>query len=110
MIVTNKMDLTLELHEIRAHLLYYESLLHDFTKTVTFVQNASYPGLDDPARYPPDLKETSERLLKAECENLLREIGRLENSKAQQEWRLRNVMNLVRSYSYLTSLASLTPM
>ena len=104
------MDLTLELHEIRAHLLYYESLLHDFRKTVTFVQHASYPGLDDPARYPPDLKETSQRLLETECENLLREIDRLENSKAQQEWRLRNVMNLVRSYSYFTSLASLTPM
>jgi hypothetical protein len=97
------MNLTHELHAIRAHLLHYQSLLDDFRKTITFIEQTPFPGLDDPARYPPHSREISQQFLKTETANLLREIRRLEDSKELQERRLKNVMNLVRPFFFTAS-------
>lgn len=43
----------------------------------------------------PEMKARSRALLEKECHNLLSEIERLEQSRAMQNKRLKNVMNLV---------------
>ncbi|KAF8066879.1 hypothetical protein FPV67DRAFT_1670352 [Lyophyllum atratum] len=93
-ITTNDMNLTQELHVIQAHLLHYASLLQDFRKSVEFVLDTPYPALDNPTFYSAEKKARSQELLKKECNNLSREIDRLEMSRVMQGKRLKNVMNL----------------
>lgn len=93
-LITNDTNLTHELHAIRAHLLHYQALLDDFRKTITFIEQTPFPGLNDPVQYPRHSRETSQQLLRTESANLLREIQRLQDSKQLQERRLKNVMNL----------------
>jgi len=89
---TNNMQVTNELHKIRAHLLHYTSLLEDFRKSVSFVLNTRNPAMDC---HPLDQQQLSRELLKNECNNLLMQIERLQMSRSQQDKRLKNVMNLV---------------
>ena len=105
-LITNDTNLTHELHAIRAHLLHYQALLDDFRKTVTFIEQTPFPGLNDPVQYPPHSREVSQQLLKTESANLLREIQRLQDSKELQERRLKNVMNLVRAFFFTPSTFS----
>ncbi|KAG6809962.1 hypothetical protein H0H92_013890 [Tricholoma furcatifolium] len=93
-IQTNDIHLTQELHVIQAHLLHYTSLLDDFRKTVVFIRDTPYPGLDNPSLYTAERRDRSNALLHKECTNLLNEIERLEMSREMQSRRLRNVMNL----------------
>lgn len=95
----SEVPLTQELHIIRAHLLYYSSLLEDFRKTVNFVRDTRNPALD---AFPEDPK-FSENLMVRECDNLVSEVGRLEMGRRMQEKRLKNVMNLVSAYGFLDS-------
>ncbi|TFK31606.1 hypothetical protein BDQ12DRAFT_707942 [Crucibulum laeve] len=88
---TNDIQLTQELHAVRAHLLHYESLLQDFKKTVQFVKDTPYPGLQ---QLSADGRHNSEELLKRECMNLMGEIDRMEMGRSMQDMRLKNVMNL----------------
>ena len=83
------MDLTEELHMIRAHLLHYSSLLIAFEKIVLFIQHTPNPALHNVQR------RNSIGLLNRECKTLLEEIGRLEKEREMQEKRLKNVMDLV---------------
>lgn len=116
-ISTNDMTLTQSLHIIRAHLLHYASLLEDFKKSVQvrfrlqsrkfyiqlssscrvlqFVLDTPNPGMDSEDEA---LRKRSRTLLEKECQNLLLEIERLEKSRAMQNKRLKNVMNLVRNH------------
>ncbi|KAH8829102.1 hypothetical protein DL96DRAFT_1596644 [Flagelloscypha sp. PMI_526] len=89
-ISTSDMQLTHELHSIRAHHLHYAGLLEDFRKAVVFVRDTRNPAMDADA----DVKH-SRRLLEQECYNLLSEIERLEMGRRMQDKRLKNVMNLV---------------
>ncbi|GLB41162.1 putative corA-like Mg2+ transporter protein [Lyophyllum shimeji] len=91
---TNDMNLTQELHVVQAHLLHYASLLEDFRKSVQFVLDTPYPALDNPALYTEEEKHHSQELMQKECDNLKREIHRLERSRVMQGKRLRNVMDL----------------
>ncbi|KAF8635607.1 hypothetical protein AX15_000247 [Amanita polypyramis BW_CC] len=88
-IETSSLELTQQLHIIRAHLLHYSSLLQSFKKTVEFVLDTPNPALADEQR------EKSARLLSRECETLLRAVERLDAERAMQEERLENVMRLV---------------
>ncbi|KAG6840305.1 hypothetical protein C0991_007630 [Blastosporella zonata] len=90
-ITTSDMVLTQELHVIRAHHLHYSSLLEDFQKTVNFIKNTHYPGMDS---LPKEERKASLALLARECGNLLSEIDRLEKGRRMQDKRLKNVMNL----------------
>jgi len=89
---TSNMQLTQELHIIRAHHLHYSSLLEDFEKTVIFVRDTHNPAMES---LPKKEREYSAHLMKRECANLLSEINRLEMGRTMQDKRLKNVMNLV---------------
>ncbi|KAF9462507.1 hypothetical protein BDZ94DRAFT_1322516 [Collybia nuda] len=91
---TNEMELTQELHVVQAHLLHYASLLEDFRKAVVFVLNTPNPALNNPSRYSAEERDRSYGLMRMECQNLLSEIERLEQSRVMQGKRLKNVMNL----------------
>lgn len=93
-LTTSDMQLTQELHVIRAHHLHYSSLLEDFEKTVKFIQNTPNPAMDSDLISEAERRESA-KLLKRECENLLSEIDRLEMGRDMQDKRLKNVMNLV---------------
>ncbi|RXW19715.1 hypothetical protein EST38_g6150 [Candolleomyces aberdarensis] len=86
------MNLTQELHIIRAHHLHYSSLLEDFRKTVEFIRDTENPALADLSEEERDWSLT---IMARETSNLLGEILRLEKSRRMQDRRLRNVMNLV---------------
>lgn len=89
-LVTNDIQLTRELHIIRASLLHYTSLLENFRKAVWFIRNTPNPAmLDSPAW------EESNVLMDRECDTLISEIERLEMYRRMQEMRVENVMNLV---------------
>lgn len=98
--ITNDIQLTRELHVIRAHILHYQSLLKDFDKTVRFVletPNPSSEPLED-SEFDPKEQEMRERstvMMKRECEKILTEIDRLEKSVKMQDMRVKNVMALV---------------
>jgi len=86
---TSSMDLTEELHMIRAHLLHYYSLLVAFKKIVNFILDTPNPALT------PAQMEKSSLLMRRECNTLLEEIERLDKERTMQERRLKNVMDLV---------------
>jgi len=88
-IKTTKMELTEELHIIRAHLLHYSSLLAAFKKIVQFILDTPNPALTK------NQHEISEPLTRRECNNLLEEIERLDQERLMNERRLKNVMDLV---------------
>lgn len=92
MINTSDMNLTQELHIIRAHQLHYSSLLDDFKKIVEFVRTTKNPAMD---ALDADARNESSGLMDRECNYLLSEIKRLEMSRKMQDKRLKNVMNLV---------------
>ncbi|KAJ3512652.1 hypothetical protein NLJ89_g3406 [Agrocybe chaxingu] len=92
-IITDDIHMTHELHVIRAHLLHYEALLHDFKKTVMFVMDTPNPGIL--ARSSEEEgKAQSAAIMERECKTLLTEINRLQVSRDMQDKRLKNVMNL----------------
>ncbi|KAF8623759.1 hypothetical protein AX15_006201 [Amanita polypyramis BW_CC] len=86
---TAQMELTAELHIIRAHLLHFSSLLAGFQKIVQFILDTPNPALD------MDQRRKAAHFLDRECKTLLGEIGRLDSERTMQEKRLKNVMDLV---------------
>ncbi|KAF8642676.1 hypothetical protein AX16_009438 [Volvariella volvacea WC 439] len=76
------------LHNIRAHLLQYTSLLRDFELSVRFLRDTPHPG--DLAQANPQ----ESQFLSRECDNLLAEIARFEMGRTMYTKRLKNVMNL----------------
>ncbi|KAF8523160.1 hypothetical protein BU17DRAFT_20807, partial [Hysterangium stoloniferum] len=92
-IKTNNMELTPELHKIRAHLLHYASLLEDFHESVVFVQETANPAMDSPAYVAQS--SASKDLIEKECGNLLIQIKRLKMSRGMWDKRLKNAMHLV---------------
>ncbi|KJA17687.1 hypothetical protein HYPSUDRAFT_46166 [Hypholoma sublateritium FD-334 SS-4] len=96
-ISTSDIKLSRELHVIRAHLLHYETLLKDFTKTIDFVCSTPNPSLEptseDDAKME-DMRRRSQAMLERECGNMLTEIARLERSRNMQDARVKNVMDL----------------
>lgn len=104
---SHDIHMTNELHVIRAHLLHYESLLEDFSNTVRFVRDTPNPALqphvDTPVGEEFDMMQThSAMMMKRECGNLLTDIDRLESSRRMQAKRLKNVMDLVWTFSNKT--------
>jgi len=85
-ISTQEMSLTQELHRIRANLYYYSSLLSDLSKSIEFIRRTKNPALPT---------SEGDEILERECSNLLAETHRLEMGRKMQDYRLKNVMNLV---------------
>jgi len=77
------------LHTIRAHMLYYSSLLADFQKAVTFVKETRNPAIGD-VKNDDQIRKT----MKRECDHILTEITRIEKDCQMQDERLENASNL----------------
>lgn len=78
-------ELSPQLHGIRAHLLYYDDLLDQLKKSLKFVDTVGVVGGDS----------EGQRLLKKEVTTLLNEVDRLRRQRDMQDSRLSNVMKLV---------------
>ncbi|KAJ8580013.1 hypothetical protein M405DRAFT_855074 [Rhizopogon salebrosus TDB-379] len=89
----SRVEHTGELHILQAYLLHYESLLHGFQVSVSFIENTPNPGMESAGIYGGQRKVSNE-LMKKECENLVGEIDRLQKRREMLSNRLRNVMNL----------------
>lgn len=76
-------ELSPQLHAIRAHLLYYDDLLDQFKKSLKFIEEAGAVG------------EVAQGLLRKEIKTLLNEVDRLRRQRDMQDSRLNNVMKLV---------------
>lgn len=103
MLDTHDLHLTLELHIIRAHLLQYELLLGDFSKSVSFIYDTPNPAMHamaepDVGCKTPDKRHEPEALaqmLEREVTVLLSEIARLESRCTSLGKKLKNVTDLV---------------
>ncbi|KAG1861110.1 hypothetical protein DFJ58DRAFT_873299 [Suillus subalutaceus] len=82
-------DLNYDLHSLQAHLLQYQTLLHDFEISVTFVMETPNPAMED-----SENKTTTEELMRRECKNLLSEIDRLHRRCSMLISRLKNATDL----------------
>jgi len=90
---TGKRKINQDLHIIRAHQLYYTSLLDDVRKTVEFIRKHKNPAMD--SKKLESERELNDLFLERECDHLILEIDRLTKDLGMQQSRLKNVMNLV---------------
>jgi len=90
---TGKQKINQDLHIIRAHQLYYTSLLEDVKKTVEFIRKHKNPAMD--SEKLESERELNDYFLERECDHLILEIDRLTKDLVMQQSRLDNVMNLV---------------
>ncbi|EJD41816.1 hypothetical protein AURDEDRAFT_126767 [Auricularia subglabra TFB-10046 SS5] len=81
-----EIDITHELHRVRSALLLYNGLLRNFHNAVDFILNQPNPAYDDPA---------SSIIFKRECEHLLLEVRRLQDSKDMCQERVSNALDLI---------------
>lgn len=91
------------LHSLQAHLLQYQTHLHDFEKSVRFVKENPNPALepdveDDTTkeiiRREEEMMKREKELMERECDNLLSEITRLERKCTMFVNRLKNATDL----------------
>lgn len=82
-------DLNYDLHSLQAHLLQYQTLLHDFEISVTFVMETPNPAMEN-----SENRRTTEELMKRECKNLLSEVDRLHRRCLMFMGRLKNATDL----------------
>jgi Mg2+ and Co2+ transporter CorA len=82
-------DLNHSLHSIEAHLLQYQTLLHDFEKSVAFVKETPNPAMEDSGN-----RSITEELMQRECKNLLSEVDRLHRRCEMFISRLKNAIDL----------------
>ncbi|KAG1743701.1 uncharacterized protein EDB91DRAFT_1125494 [Suillus paluster] len=82
-------DLNHKLHSLQAHLLHYQTLLHDFEKSVAFVRDTPNPAIKS-----SDDRNTTNQLMQRECKNLLSEINRLQRKCLMFINRLKNATEL----------------
>ncbi|KIK44700.1 hypothetical protein CY34DRAFT_10847 [Suillus luteus UH-Slu-Lm8-n1] len=91
------------LHSLQAHLLQYQTHLHDFEKSVTFVKENPNPALEpdveddttkETMRREEEMMKREKELMERECDNLLSEITRLERKCTMFVSRLKNATDL----------------
>ncbi|KAG1767591.1 hypothetical protein EV702DRAFT_748494 [Suillus placidus] len=87
--VAAMVNLNHSLHSLQAHLLQYETLLHDFEKSVEFVRDTPNPAMEE-----SENKGTTKELMGRECKNLLSEIDRLHKRCSMFIRRLKNATDL----------------
>ena len=90
---TGKWKINQDLHIIRAHQLYYTSLLDDARKTIEFIRKHKNPAMD--SEKLASEKELNDMFLERECDHLILEIDRLTKDLGMQQSRLKNVVDLV---------------
>lgn len=107
----DNISLTHDLHVLQARLLHYQSLIHGFEVSVTFIETTLNPAMES---FTVEDRKVSDELMKRECKNLLGEIDRLERRREMLSKRLKNAMDLafaivdtedsrrIQRFSYLT--------
>jgi len=104
-LIESRVEHTRDLHILKAHLLHYESLLHDFMVSVEFIEKTPNPAMENRPASPAmegrpvspameDRPDDSKEMVKLECQYLLSEIKRLHNRRSMMSDRLKNVMDL----------------
>lgn len=83
-------QLSPQLHAIRAHLTYYDDLLDEFLQSLDFIGRVGVAKNRDDT-------ELGEELLKKELQTLESQVKRLKRQRDMQDSRLSNVMKLVMS-------------
>ncbi|KAG1717364.1 uncharacterized protein EDB91DRAFT_1191622 [Suillus paluster] len=86
-------NLARDLHVLEAHLLHYQSLLHDFEVSVTFIEETPNPAMESSV-FSDEQRVEGNELMRKECRNLLIEIDRLGRRQTMLSNRLKNAMNL----------------
>ncbi|OJA16735.1 hypothetical protein AZE42_07557 [Rhizopogon vesiculosus] len=89
----SRVEHTRDLHTLQAYLLFYESLLHGFQLSVSFIEKTPNPAMHREGIYE-EKRKVSNELMKKECENLLSEIDRLQKRRDMLSKQLKNVMDL----------------
>jgi len=89
----SRIELTRKLHVLQAHLLHYQSLLHNFKLSVSFIQETPNPAMESDA-FTEEERKASKEVMEQESRNLLSEIDRLEKRREMLSNRLKNVMDL----------------
>ncbi|KAG2159250.1 uncharacterized protein EDB93DRAFT_275115 [Suillus bovinus] len=82
-------DLNYDLHSLLAHLLQYQTLLHDFEVSVDLVKETRNPAMADSGN-----RDITKELMDRECKNLLAEINRLHRRCEMFINRLKNATDL----------------
>ncbi|KAG2134761.1 hypothetical protein DEU56DRAFT_981257 [Suillus clintonianus] len=96
---TRMADRNHSLHSLQAHLLHYQTLLHDFQISVEFVKDSPNPAMEPSDNQSTskefiDNQNTTKELMERECKNLLSEIDRLERKCLMFISRLKNATDL----------------
>jgi len=89
----SRIEHTHELHILQAQLLHYESLLHDFDVSVSFIEKTPNPAMESEHFFDIQRKDSQE-IMHKECQNLLSEIEHLQNRRKMMSKQLKNVMDL----------------
>ncbi|PPQ80936.1 hypothetical protein CVT26_014746 [Gymnopilus dilepis] len=100
-VITAEITLIQRVHIIRAHILYYESLLDDFAKHIIFIRDTHNPALDCLSK--SDLK-FNRGVMNRECANLLSETERFRTELHTQDRLLRSIVAL--EFSVPTGIGS----
>jgi len=87
----SRVEHTRDLHTLQAYLLHYESLLHGFHLSVSFIKKNPNPAMEG---IYEEQRSTSNELMEKECDNLLSEIDRLEKRREMLSRKLKNVIDL----------------
>lgn len=90
-------ELSPQLHAIRAHLLYYDGLLEEFQKSLDFIGEVGVTGRETEGLEAAATRKLGQELLKKELRTLGNEVDRLRRQRNMQDSRLSNVMKLVLS-------------
>lgn len=86
-----EIEVTHELHNVRSALLFYKGLLKNFYRSIEFILQHPNPAF---AGDSPEMRKSRE-LLKRECEHLLVEVSRLQDTKDMCQERVSNALDLV---------------
>jgi len=89
----SRIEHTVDLHTLQAYLLHYESLLHSFQLSVSFIKSNPNPAMESQGIYE-EQRAISNELMQKECDNLLSEIDRLEQRRVMLGKQLKNVIDL----------------
>jgi len=73
----SRVEHTRDLHTLQAYLLHYESLLHSFQVSISFIKKNPNSAMESQGIYE-EQRSISNELMQKECDNLLSEIDCLE--------------------------------
>jgi len=89
----SRVEHTRDLHTLQAYLLHYESLLHGFQLSVSFIKKTPNPVMES-QDICDEQRSTSNELMQKECDNLLSKIDRIEKRQEMLSRQLKNIIDI----------------